>query len=643
MYIVFYNIKYLLGKYDKTQNGENTMKLLLNSFLWLIISQCILFAHTATMVVYDGERPVQEKLKFRCEKSYKMTQQSDGAWRVVIPKEEIPLDANVVDVIADFATAKKGEDGYWVFPDGRLGGFHQENGAAGSMRKLKTVNVHRIYPQPIMSMFGMKKSDSAFVAIIKGLNLEHGPVVVAKDGVYKVFPRFFIKQMDTTKPYEDIVIDYYFLEGDDANYSGMARKYRQYQLNRGFVKPLRERAKNNKQLQYTASSIFVRVKHGWKALNTEQKKKKMYEHQTRENEPPIKVNISFDRFMNIMREMKSLGIDNVEICSVGGTAGGFDGRFPDVLPIPEEFGGEAKMREAVKLGQSLGYQMVCHFATTAMFKVSKDWNPDYICKKSNGDMLTSGIVAGGRTHRLCPEVYVEKFLKRDWDIFKDIGFKGTHHIDVISCIIPYVCLDKNHSLNRKQSAEYMNEIARYSREVFGGFGSEGPFDWVASNLDFALYTTPASHSKLTIANDNMVDCQVPLWQLVYHGIIVSNPFYSTIDPTFDRKVDEYSDSAMRYAVFENADVQMLKVVEYGGRPVFYYVSYKNLKPIKKAHDIYEKVKYLQYEYMDFHKEIAPNVFPTKYSNGHEIVCNYNKNPFKYKGVDVKPVSFEIFK
>jgi hypothetical protein len=47
--------------------------------------------------------------------------------------------------------------------------------------------------------------------------------------------------------------------------------------------------------------------------------------------------------------------------------------------------------------------------------------------------------------------------------------------------------------------------------------------------------------------------------------------------------------------------------------------------------------------MDFHKEIAPNVFLTKYSNGHEIVCNYNKNPFKYKGVDVKPVSFEIFK
>ena len=100
---------------------------------------------------------------------------------------------------------------------------------------------------------------------------------------------------------------------------------------------------------------------------------------------------------------------------------------------------------------------------------------------------------------------------------------------------------------------------------------------------------------------------------------------------------------MRYAVFENADTQMLKVVEYGGRPVFYYVNYKDLKPIKKAHDIYEKIKYLQFEFMDLHKQLAPDVFLSKYSNGHEVVCNYTKNPFKYKGVDIKPLSFEIFK
>ena len=612
----------------------------MRGLLLLLIASSCTYAKTAVLSVYDAKTNIRQHLKLRCEKTYQMQEQPDGAWRVVIPVKDIPTDANVVDVIADFATAKKGDEGYFVLPDGRIGEFTQDSGVVDLSFRLRTKPLHVLRPMPIMPIFGMKKGDCAFVGIVKGLNLEMSAVAEAKEGTYKIFPRFHIKAMDSIKPYEDIVVDYYFLKPENANYSGMARKYRQYQLDRGYVKTLRERAKDNPQLRYTAQSIFVRVKHGWKALNTQ--RHKMIEHQSLENEPKIQVNISFDRFMDIMRSMKSIGINNVEVCSVGGTAGGFDGRFPDILPIPEEFGGEAKFRESVKLGQSLGYQMVCHFATTAMFEVSKKWNPDFICKKSDGKMLTSGVVAGGRTHRLCPKVYVEHFLKRDWQIFKDFGFKGTHHIDVISCIVPYMCFDKKHSLNRKESAQYMNEFARYSREVFGGFGSESSFDWVAPNLDFALYVAPVAFDRNTL-NDPMISRHVPFWQLVYHGIIISNPFYSTIDPTFDRKVDKFSDNNLRYSTFKTADIQMLKVVEYGGRPVFYYVDYKNLKPIKKAHDIYEKVKYLQYEFMDFHDELSPSVSLTRYSNGDEIICNYSEKAYTYKGVDIKPMSFELFR
>ena len=32
---------------------------------------------------------------------------------------------------------------------------------------------------------------------------------------------------------DDICIDYHFLKGDDADYSGIARCYRKYQLDRG--------------------------------------------------------------------------------------------------------------------------------------------------------------------------------------------------------------------------------------------------------------------------------------------------------------------------------------------------------------------------------------------------------------------------
>ena len=56
--------------------------------------------------------------------------------------------------------------------------------------------------------------------------------------------------------------------GEDS-YADMARRYRKERLARGEVKPLAERVKGNDVLKDTAESIFVRVKHGWKALNTE--------------------------------------------------------------------------------------------------------------------------------------------------------------------------------------------------------------------------------------------------------------------------------------------------------------------------------------------------------------------------------------
>ncbi len=595
------------------------------------------FAESVKVLTYSKmqNHKLRENLTAPEVEVIKLQKQKDGALRVRIPADKISKGAQIIEIVADFMSAKKGEAGYYVMPDGRMGTFRLDNGFVDDAHRLKASGKHWIRPFSVLPIFGMKNERGTFVGVIKGLNLESSCTTEAKAGTYSIYPRFYIKEIGS-KPYEDIIIDFYSL-GKDATYNDIAKKYRQLQLDDKVVKPLRERAENNPQLKYTAESIFIRVKHGWKFLNTQ--KDKMIEDQRGGKEPPLKVNISFARFMEIMKELKDMGVDKAEFCSVGGTAGGFDGKFPDVLPIPEEFGGEKKMREAVKFGQSLGYQMVCHFATTAMFQISKDWNEDYICKLPNGKLLTGPIVSGGRAYRLCPKIYVDKFLKRDWQIFLDLGYKGTHHIDVISCIMPYKCFDKNHYLNARESAEAMKQIAKHSQEVFGGFGSEGPFDWVASNLDFALYT----YLPPMMTKNEMVDRVVPLWQLVYHGIIISNPFYSTIDPTFTHAKDKLSDGFDRYSYFKDAKTQMLKVVEFGGRPVFYYINYKNLAPIKTAYDIHEELKHLQYEFMEHHAELAPYVFITRYSNGEEVVCNYSDKAFEYKSKNILPLNYALFK
>ena len=55
-------------------------------------------------------------------------------FRLQIPIREIPLDADFIDIKLPQATAKKGEVGYWVLGDGRMGTFKADNGLVDERR-----------------------------------------------------------------------------------------------------------------------------------------------------------------------------------------------------------------------------------------------------------------------------------------------------------------------------------------------------------------------------------------------------------------------------------------------------------------------------------------------------------------------------
>ena len=557
-----------------------------------------------------------------------------GGWRFTWPAERIttgPAAPTAIEVaVPDFFRARCGEKGFWLSSGGCYGAFTETNGVCKTRPR-----------SMLLPVVGFSSPRGCWMAVVRGLAFEANEWLSVTNGVYELTLRFQTSEIGP-KVYEDAVIDFLPLKGKDATYAGIARRYRAERLAKGEVKPLAERIKTSPTLAYTADSIFVRVKHGWKAHPRRGKDKTAVdparEHQSPTNEPPIQCAISFERFADIMRRMKAAGIDKAEICSVGGTAGGFDGRWPDILPIPEEFGGERKLRDAIALGQSLGYQVVTHFATTAMLECSRQWNADDICLKPDGQPLLASIVAGGRTHRLCPKVYAEKFLENDWRMFREFGYRGTHHVDVISIIDPYPCCNPKHPLTRAESAKWLRLVGDRSREVFGGFGSEGGRDWMVPSLDFALYLSvypaPVSGTKLAAR-------LVPFWQLVYHGITISNPLYSTIDAYVTTRSDK--EEPRRRGPFEGSWDRVLKLHEFGGRPVFYFYNYHDIAPLVRAAEDYAKYAHLQTCFMDDHRELAKGVFLTRYSNGEETVANYTDAAFPWRGRAVSPRAIELFR
>ena len=238
-------------------------------------------------------------------------------WRVQIAKNDIDPNVKNIEILLPETSANKGEAGYYIMPHGTLGYFTKDIGTETSHNPIK--------------MFGMKKSDSCVVGIVKSMELEYTTVVQAKNVKYEIFPRFNISAIEHA-PYEDIIVDFVELEGDDADYSGMAKAYRQYQLDRGEVQTLKEKVKTRPALKYAVESMTVRVPHGRK------KHSKIEDHIPNVNEPEVNCVHSFEKLKNMIIELKALGVEQLEVCSVAWNTKGHDGRFPQLFPVEETSG-----------------------------------------------------------------------------------------------------------------------------------------------------------------------------------------------------------------------------------------------------------------------------------------------------------------
>jgi hypothetical protein len=543
---------------------------------------------------------------------------AQGVVKVLLKRDELPAGLDHLTVLPDFASAKTGEAGYFIMPNGELGTFHEQNGERTARNYM---------PMPV---FGMKNPRAAFVAIVTGLPYDFTLITRAKEGVYTIAPRFELRGQPA---YDDIAIAYHLLSGDRADYSDMAQVYRKYQLDRKACVPLKERIKTRPELAYAATCLEVRIRNGWKPMPT------CVTNQTRATEPPMNVAVTFDRVGDILDAFKRQGIDRAEICLVGWNQKGHDGRFPELFPVEEQLGGEVKLRKLIKKAQAMGYQIVCHNNSYDAYMIADTWDAEYIIKKPDGSLSTHAVYSGGRMYDICPQRSFERFAQKELRAIADLGFRGLHYNDVLTVVQPRACYDPRHPLNRNQGGAWVGKIMGEAQDVLGGSASEGGHDFCCGQLDYALYASivpPNPHP--------MVDRFVPFWQLVYHGIILNNPFPTTCNYTL-------KDEASR-----------LMLVEFGGRPFFYFYSnYRNngnawmgkedltcadrptltasVAKIKEGYDEFRVLSHLQTEFMDRHEAVDTDIYRTVFSNGDEIISNYRKEVFTYKGQAIQPMRY----
>ena len=547
------------------------------------------------------------------------------SWRFTLPKAEIPRNAKCVEIVPSFMTARKGDDGYWMQARGTYGLFDKEDGTYVKSRQL-------------MPIFGLKRGSSLWYGHVKTWRFSYDFVATAKKGAYEAFPRFDCARVRNWFPeyYDDIVVDFHRLDGAEADYNGLSRAYRKFQLDRGAVRTIKDRIKDYPELDYLCDAIVVRIQtHAAKPIPD---KRTFY---AVGEEPPIVVHMPFGVTEEFLQAIKDAGVDKLTVCSAGWQDGGYDGRVPGHFPVGAEAGGEEAFRRLIDRAHRLGYQFTLHASHTDGYRCSRMWSDDFVCKTASGKLMEGGLWAGGQCYWVCQ--------RRSWDWVPDelkqmaaLGVRGPHYIDVFSATYPLACADPKHPSTWEQTAEYQNRILAEAKRLMGGAASESGYDHVAGNIDYINYIERDLKNEHEGKLPAFATGVFPLWELVYHGIILY---------TSDRLTQNHTRGKCLYKLEKSGDPRWmegdgvedpyvaLKIVEFGGRPIFYTYKFADVPRIKKAWDEFVPVRHLQREQMTEHRTLAPGVFLTAYGDGSKTVCNYTDKPYVHAGKSVRSMSY----
>lgn len=537
-----------------------------------------------------------------------------------IPDVENWENISYVEYTLNSTPIEAGSNGYYIVPAGHCDCTPSCENMEYSLGYYR----HRtegtwIFRGTFMPLYGFCVEGITTAVIVSGMPYDSAFVIRVNDNKYTFAIRF---ETNGKVPYESIKMVIHSFPSND--WADIAKCYRKHQLNNGF-QSIKQRL--NPALKYSIESPNIRIRMAWKPVPCE-----IFE-QTPENEPPVHVACTFDDIIALMKAYKKHGIDKAEFCLVGWNMKGHDGRWPQILPVESSVGGEAGLKRLLSKAQEFGYAITCHTNSTDAYSIANNFSYDDVAILPNGEMSIQAVRwAGGRTYNLCPKRAFEISCET-LPAVAELGFRGMHYIDVLTMTPARECYSDKHVINKKESCEYFDRLFAFAKDLFGSVGSEGGFDHSLKNCDYVLYASFADYLK-TEARHTLADEPIPFWQMVYHGIVASNPYCRTVNTAISPVPDD-----------------VLKVIEYGGKPqVYYYAKFvtdntnwigdgdfhchtqedieKSAKAVKKTMDIFDELTYLQYEFMESHRQVAGNVYETRYEDGSVITVDYNTKTYK---------------
>ena len=540
-------------------------------------------------------------------------------WR--LPKASL-ADTDRVRIFCDNFNTRAGDKGFYLMPESTgsygapLVSFREREDCS-----FKTGTI-------TLSHFAVGLSDATYLVMVDR-SYKYTCYGECENGHYRIYLSF---DFTVQPPADDICLRLFEFPAE-TDYNGIAAFVRSYRLERGEIRTLREKCAERAELDYARKYPMIRIRMGWKPVPV------TVLHQTVENEPPMHVACTFADVRDFADKLKEAGVEGAQLCLVGWNQKGHDGRWPQMFPVEEAFGGEAELRKTIEYVQSLGYRITCHTNSLDHYEIADMFDRNVLAYRADGTVITAGEWSGGVCHHACP-THQLRLTKELLPKVAELGFKGIHYIDVLSIVYPDACYHKDHPCTTREGFEYMREIMRVTTELFGGFASEGGIDFTLGGLDFSLYNR--FKSCFLPSTKPFVDRFIPLYELIYHGIVLYNP----------------SSTSVNYPIKSADETNTVKLL--GSLPTFYIYSKfktgggnwmgevdltcnnseeikKSVEAVKAAYDAYSPER--QFVFIRSLDIIEDGLYAITYDDGYCVVGNYTDKELVYNGMPVSAHNF----
>ena len=543
-----------------------------------------------------------------------------------------------------FGASKDTDEGYIFYPDGSgtiaeyttnhtsaEGENHVMVYAPSSRNEPNTEVIATQEAMGIMPMlypvYGIKNGDDAMFTVITD-GAEHCSVTHAPAGAQsnynRIYPSLFFKPLlhlqrgshatsYTVRSYYEytyIAFKYYFLDGDDADYAGMANKYREHLF------------KNDMMNDAIADTDSIPLAVDF-FMNT-------YIEGIFGNTSVVMT--TFDQIRDMVSELNEDGIKDMLINISAWQKNGI--AYEEVIPVYSKLGGLNDLEKLTALTKELGYDLFMEVNVveandnTTKFRSARDAALDL-----EGLALTviiGGVGTGrggfGRSamgYMVAPPTILQRYTDIYYDYFKNSGISGFNYQKLGYVLYTYNYDDEFNY--RTTTKEIMTSALERSKKDFGKNAVWYGNDYALKYSDW-IYDLPMIDTGYSSTTR-----EVPFAQILLHGYI---PY-----------------SGMAGNMFYDETQQTLKWIEYGYIPYYKLTSEKTSNLLGTAMDsmfsteysvwhdnILEKYQMFDSEFGDIytativeHEKLADNVFMTEYSNGTKVYVNYGE--FDYRTSD----------